>query len=64
MEGAIEEVELDYDESGLEDDQQSRVPRRAAGKKGSACPLCPYKFTHVRRHLLIDHLPWYVSLNM
>ncbi len=62
MEGAVEEVvELDYDESGLEDDQQSRVPRRATGKKGSACPLCPYKFTHVRRHLLVDHLPWYVS---
>ena len=30
-------------------------------KKGKTCPICLAKFTHVKRHVMKDHLPWYAT---
>ena len=30
-------------------------------RKGRNCPSCPGIFTNVRRHVLRQHLPWYIS---
>ncbi|XP_061186478.1 uncharacterized protein LOC133194546 [Saccostrea echinata] len=37
----------------------SRVPGSATSKRGKPCPICMAKFTHVKRHVIKDHLPWY-----
>jgi hypothetical protein len=29
--------------------------------RGRRCPSCPGRFTNVRRHVLRNHLPWYIS---
>ena len=30
-------------------------------KKGKTYPICLAKFTHVKRHVMKDHLPWYAT---
>lgn len=59
------EIELDYIE---EEPTQESTPRRIEGStqikgRGKPCILCPGKFTHVRRHVLYTHLPWYTFPN-
>ena len=29
-------------------------------KKGRKCPVCKANFTHVRRHVTLEHIPWYI----
>lgn len=62
------EEELDYDETGLEEDESSppRSPAKTITgppkkKKVRSCPICDKGTTqHVRRHVIREHLPWYV----
>ncbi len=60
-----EELVLDYDEEGLRPEPEpyvpQAIPKGATQGRGSLCPLCPHKFTHVRRHVITTHLPWYAS---
>ncbi|XP_062584620.1 uncharacterized protein LOC134246314, partial [Saccostrea cucullata] len=37
----------------------SKVPGSTTSKRGKPCPICTAKFTHVKRHVIKDHLPWY-----
>ena len=37
-----------------------RIPGSTISKKGRKCPACVGKFTHVRRHVIQEHLPWFV----
>jgi hypothetical protein len=39
--------------------------RGSSQRKGktSLCPVCPARFTNVRRHVLCSHLPWYIAPN-
>lgn len=56
-------ADSDCDESKFIPDYEEEVlPNPIHGstsKSGKKCPACPGKFTHVRRHVLREHLPWY-----
>ncbi len=55
---------LDYDEEGLELDEPQRAPSLPYGATqgpGSTCPVCHFKFTKLRRHVVQQHLPWYLQ---
>ncbi len=54
----------DYDEMGIAHSDTTKVRGAAVQRKGNPCPLCPARFTHVRRHVLQEHLPWYAAPEM
>jgi hypothetical protein len=58
-------LELDND---LMDDEVPEPTNRVRGSSqkkntSSPCPVCPARFTNVRRHVIVSHLPWYFSCN-
>lgn len=58
-------ADSDCDESKFVPDYEEDVPLApifgSTSKSGRKCPVCPGKFTHVRRHVLREHLPWYTA---
>ncbi|XP_062573884.1 uncharacterized protein LOC134235752 [Saccostrea cucullata] len=46
----------DYEEEPL----PNHVQGSTLGKKGKKCPVCNSKFTHVRRHVIQEHIPWFL----
>jgi hypothetical protein len=46
----------DYEEETL----PHHVQGSTSGKKGKKCPVCDSKFTHVRRHVIQTHIPWFL----
>ena len=55
---------MDYDEVNFipdyEEDIPTPRPHLSTSKHGRYCPVCKGKFTHVRRHVLREHIPWYI----
>ena len=58
-----EDFKPDYEfGSDMEDPPSpSKIQGSTTSKKGKRCPMCSAKFTHVKRHVIKDHLPWYAS---
>ena len=58
-------ADSDCDESKFVPDYEEDPPATSilgsTSKSGRKCPVCPGKFTHVRRHVLREHLPWYTA---
>ena len=55
----------DLEESHFEPDYEEDMPLHhiqgsTLRKKGKKCPVCKAKFTHVRRHVIQEHIPWYI----
>ena len=48
--------EPDYEEDCLPD----HIKGSTLGKKGKKCPVCSSRFTHVRRHVIQEHIPWFM----
>ncbi len=58
MEISEEDFVPDYEED--EEGDCKAAPRIGAMTKGGRpCRLCPYRFSHLRRHMVLAHLPWY-----
>ena len=63
----VDELILDYGEDlELEQHGQTYGKPRINGsssdrKKSSSCIICPGRFNNVRRHVLREHVPWYVA---
>jgi hypothetical protein len=63
----VDELILDYGEDlELEQHGQPYGKPRIKGsssdrKKSRSCFICPGRFNNVRRHVLRDHVPWYVA---
>ena len=53
-----------WEEADFVPDYEEELPtpkiRMATEKNGKKCPACPAKFTHVRRHCIMEHVPWYM----
>lgn len=47
--------------SDIEPPSPPKIQGATKSKKGKPCPVCLAKFTHVKRHIIKDHLPWYAS---
>lgn len=43
-----------------EDPPTTHIQGSTLSKKGKTCPVCNGKFTHVRRHVIQEHIPWYM----
>ena len=56
----LQENEPDENELPKTDSNYSRG-RTNRHNKGRRSPSCPGRFTNLRRHLLRNHLPWYIS---
>ena len=58
-----DELELDYGPMDDEVTEPTNKVRGSSQKKNqsSPCPVCPARFTNVRKHVIVSHLPWYVS---
>lgn len=59
MEICEEDFVPDYEEDV--EISESEPPRGigAMTRGGRPCRLCPHRFSHLRRHMLVSHLPWY-----
>ena len=60
-----DDLELDYGPMEGEIPEPNETIRGSSQRKGktSLCPVCPARFTNVRRHVLCSHLPWYTAPN-
>ena len=57
-----DEFEPDYGPmDGEIPEPTSKIRGSSQKNKSSPCPVCPARFTNVRRHVLCSHVPWYVS---
>ena len=52
--------EVDFVPDYEEDLPPPHIHRSTNKPTGKQCPVCPGKFTHVRRHVLAEHIPWYI----
>ena len=65
METLEEDFVPDYEEQvetiPEEEEVQTGISKRrgAMAKGGRACNLCPHRYSHMRRHMIASHLPWY-----
>lgn len=60
------EDELDYGPFDGEIPERLEEDTRIKGSsrnlsKARLCPVCPGRFTNVRRHVFHQHLPWYTN---
>lgn len=47
--------------SDIETPSPPKIQEATKSKKGKPCPVSLAKYTHVKRHIIRDHLPWYAS---